>query len=172
MHLFSQHDLLNPPLPPTKKKILRKICGKNSKLPPCHPLVKNEHTSRCVHKSLLMRAYLHACVYEQSWMCVLSLHESAVITQWRCPGGGSRYIWLRATSLHFIVSCAWQKNCCVCLSLLTDESRSVVWVRTCVSVRINLMSKISVRLCMHRWIPYSLLLLLYVFSGAAADISW
>lgn len=80
MQLFSQHKLVNPPLPP-KQKILEKNLRENSKLPPRHPLVKNEHASRCVHKSELLRAYLHACVYELSWMRVLSPHESAVIAQ-------------------------------------------------------------------------------------------
>lgn len=131
MHLFSQRKHLNPPRPPNKRFLGEKSEGKQQITSP-PSLVKNEHTSRCAHKSVLVRAYLRACVYELSWMCVLSLHESAVITQWRCPWGGSRYIWLRATSPHFIVSCAWQKNCCVCLSMLTDESRSVAWM--CVRV--------------------------------------
>lgn len=115
-----------------KQQILEKTLRENSKLPPRHPLVKNEHTTRCVHKSVLMWACLHTCVYELSWVCILSLHESAVITQWRCPWGGSFYIWLRATSPHFIVSCAWQKNCCVCLYMSTDGSR--VWAHMCVRV--------------------------------------
>ena len=91
-------------------------------LTPLHLLVKNEHTTRCLHKSVLMWACLHTCIYELSWMWVLSLHESAVITQWRCPWGGSSCIWLRTTSPHlfFLVS---DRKTAVCVCMLTDGSR-------------------------------------------------
>lgn len=93
--------------------------GKTANYIPTIPLLKmNLPPTVCTNLCLCV----HTCIYEASWMCVLSLHESAVITQWRCPWSGSRHVWLRATSPHFIVSCAQQQNCCMCLSITADES--------------------------------------------------
>lgn len=49
-----------------KKCFLRE----NSKLHPHHPLVKNEPTSHCVHKSVLVRAYLH--IWGELDVCIIS----------------------------------------------------------------------------------------------------
>lgn len=104
----------------TKHQSLEKTLMENSKLPPRHPLVKNEHTACCAHKSMLMWACLHTCVYELGWMCVLSLHESAVITQLSCPWGCSFYLWLFARCPHFIVP---DRKTAVCVCVLTTGSR-------------------------------------------------
>lgn len=111
------------------------------KLPPCHPLVKNEHTARRVHKSVLAHAYLRACVYELSWMCVLSLHESAVITRWRCPWGGSHYIWLSATSPSFYCClCLTEKLLCASVHVDWWEQSVSAYVCVCVRECANFMS--------------------------------
>lgn len=59
--------------------------GKRANCFPAIPSLKM--SSVCAHKSLLMWACLHTCVYELGWMLLLSLRESAVITQWRFPWG-------------------------------------------------------------------------------------
>lgn len=95
---------------PSIKDFLRQIFGKTANYLAAIPLLKM-NMPPAVRTNLCL--CMHTCLYELSWMCVLSLHESGVITQWRCPWGGSRYIWPHATYPHFIVSCAWQKSCCL-----------------------------------------------------------
>lgn len=78
MCLWSQRQLLTAILPPVR----RKLSGKTANyLPAIIPLLKNERAARCVRKSALKRACLHTCVYELSWLCILSLREPGVITR-------------------------------------------------------------------------------------------
>lgn len=101
------------------KEWVEKTLRENCKLPRCHhPLVKNEGATRCVRKSALMRACLHTCVYELTWLCILSLREPGVITRWKCPQGCRFNVWLRATSPRFIVL----------FFCLTEEKTAVVSV--------------------------------------------
>lgn len=67
----------------------------NSKLHPHHPLVKNEPTSHCVHKSVLVRAYLH--IWGELDVCIISAwvccnYTVKVPMEWQPPRLAPRHI--------------------------------------------------------------------------------
>lgn len=101
----------------------RKLSGKTANyLAAIIPLLKMKVPPAVCAKSALMRACLHTCVYELSWLCILSLREPGVITRWKCPRGCRLNLWLRATSPHFIVSffCLTEEKLLCCLFVLTN----------------------------------------------------
>lgn len=81
------------------------------------PLVKNEHTTKCAHKSLLMWAWLHTCGYELGWFYLLSLRESACNYTVKVPMGAA-VLALRHIPL-FLLYCGFDRKTDVCVCVLT-----------------------------------------------------